>query len=455
MTPSEARSWVAAALLAACAPALAGGEPAAAVGEEAPLDAGPAQAQEDPALVEKGEAPGGSPDPPAPAVDSRMRLWTAPEGTRLRPSSPYASGAARARLGSDADRSEAVLRLSRRGTVAEAALRTTTDRGGDTHAELVPTEMYQELDLAGQHVTIGQKVTSWDVAYGFRPLDVVQQERRLALHPFALQGIPQIAWEWLDQRWAVMVLWANPMRGRAVFPQHDESGAARLFGRLGSLDLHLVTRFSERTGVQAGAGAAVVAGDALELHGSARWQARGEHLPLPARGPGGSPLASRPPGPPEIRRDELAAVLGFTLTPGLGLSILGEGWIDPGGDSPAAWRARRRMAEEQRALGETGAAPAEAVAGNLAWGLMAFDRQDLLRQNLLLRLSGTWGRFDPAVTYLFTPQDRGWVTSAAAGWQGERLRLEGGLQIMGGPPGAAYRLCPGWATFYVAGQLSM
>jgi hypothetical protein len=382
-----------------------------------------------------------------------LRLWTAPEGTRLREATPFAAGAELAGLARDADRTEGVLRLSWRGAVAEGSLRSTTDTGGDTRADAVVTELHQELDAAGQHFTVGKKVTSWDVAYGFRPLDVVQQERRLAFRPFALEGIPQLAWEWLDERWAVLVLWANPLQGRALAPVHDESGAARLFGRLGPLDLHAMARLSARTGWQAGAGGALVAGDALELHGSARWQERDEHLPPPRRGPGGSPFSTRPPGPPELRRDDVAAVLGFTLTPGLDLSLLGEAWLDPGGDSPSTWRARRRLAEEQRAL--AGVAPSAAVAGNLAWGLMAFDRPNLLRESLLLHVTQKWNRLDPAVDLLVTPEDRGWVLTLSGGWQGERLRLEGGARFMGGPPGAAYRLYPGWAAFYVAAQLAM
>ena len=47
------------------------------------------------------------------------------------------------------------------------------------------------------------------------------------------------------------------------------------------------------------------------------------------------------------------------------------------------------------------------------------------------------------------------AVSNEGGYQGERLRLEGGARVLGGPPGAAYRLFPGWTTFYVAAQLSL
>jgi hypothetical protein len=198
-----------------------------------------------------------------------------------------------------------------------------------------------------------------------------------------------------------------------------------------------------------------VAGEALELHGSARWQERGERAPGPHRGPGGAALATAPPGPPSTRHGEVAAVAGFTLTPGLDLTLLGEAWFDPGGDTPAVWAERRRLAEEQRALGRAGAAPREAVAGNLAWGLGAFDRPSLLRWNLLLRASASRGRWEPAADLLFTPEDRGWVLTGTCGWQGERVRLEAGLRLLGGPPGAAYRLHPVESAYYGAVQWSL
>jgi hypothetical protein len=383
------------------------------------------------------------------------RLWAAPEGTALRDGSPYAGAVDLARLGATAARSEAVLRMQARRLTVEASLRAITDRDGDTDARLVATELFHELDAGGLHLTLGKKVTSWDVAFGFRPLDVVQQERRLAFRPFALEGVPQLAGEWLDERWDVTVLWQNPLQGRRAVPVHDEAAAARVYGRLGPTDLHLVARWSERTGAQAGAGLAWVAADALELHASALWQERRALVPGPHRGPGGSPLAQVPPGAGPVRRDTVAGVVGLTLTPGLGLSFLGEAWIDPGGDTASTWRDRRRLAEEQRAVGEAGMAPAAAVAGNLAWGLSAFDRPSLLRENVLLRASATEGRWEPAVDWLVTPADRGWVLTGACGWQGERLRFEGGLRIMGGPPGAAYRLYPAWSAYYAAVQLSL
>ena len=146
--------------------------------------------------------------------------------------------------------------------------------------------------------------------------------------------------------------------------------------------------------------------------------------------------------------------MGLTLTPGLGLTFLGEAWYHPDGDQRATWRARRTLAEEERSLGGEGVGPAGEVAGNLADGLLAFDRRSLLRQNLLAHVSASWDRFEPSLDFLLTPEDRGFVATGSCGYQGERWRLEGGLRILG-PPGSAYALYPGWETWYLAAQISL
>ncbi|MGC3997984.1 MAG: hypothetical protein QM767_11025 [Anaeromyxobacter sp.] len=392
-----------------------------------------------------------------PGLDASARLWVAPEAAWFRDDSPYAPAASRAGIGQGWGRTEVVLRARREGTVGELSLRL-EDRGElGTVSAAVVTELYQELYLgAAGHLTVGKKVTPWDVSFGYRPLDVVQQERRLAFVPYALEGIPQLTWELFGEAWAVSILWTNPLSGRQAVPVHDEAGALHLFARAGDADVHGVSRWSERTGLQAGAGVALVAGETLELHGSARWQARGEHLAPPARGPGGGPITTTPPGQVPTQH-ELSAVAGLTLTPGAGLSFIAEGWLE------SRRGLRGHLAPARRARGgaalapgrRRGRVPPAAVIGNLAWGLGAFDRPSLLRQNLFLHASRPTGRLEPAVDLLFTPEDRGWAVTGTAAWQGERLRAEGGVRLTGGPPGAAHRLFPAWAMVYVAAQLSL
>jgi hypothetical protein len=55
---------------------------------------------------------------------------------------------------------------------------------------------------------------------------------------------------------------------------------------------------------------------------------------------------------------------------------------------------------------------------------------------------------------LYTPADAGRVITAALGWQGDRVRLDGGVRVYGGPDSAVIAQVPTRRTAYVAGTWS-
>jgi hypothetical protein len=386
-------------------------------------------------------------------VDVDFRLWAAPEGFLSNSASPFAPAEGITGLGNERGRGEADLRLRRGGLTAELSARSTAQRGKTLLTEGVVNQLFYDADTLGQHFTIGKKVMSWDVGFGYRPLDVVQQEDRRALYPFALEGIPLVAWEWFGKGSSLTLVYANPLRGRAPAARDDESVAIHHYSRLGSVDLYNVARYSERTQLENGAAVAVVLGEALELHGSARYQRRSERPVNSLARAAGAPLAPSDPTTVAVSPDVLAALAGFTVNPGWGLSVLGEAWLDPAGGTADEWAAQGALAERQGALLTNPAIPSAEVQANLAWGMRAFDRPNLLRENLLLRVSWKGERLEPAVDFLFTPEDGGWAATVTAIYVGERTRLDAGLRIFGGKPGSAFRLFPESAIFYVAFQV--
>jgi hypothetical protein len=50
--------------------------------------------------------------------------------------------------------------------------------------------------------------------------------------------------------------------------------------------------------------------------------------------------------------------------------------------------------------------------------------------------------WQPVVDLLLVPADRGRITTAALGWQGDRWRVDAGLRWFGGPPTAAIARLP-------------
>jgi len=387
------------------------------------------------------------------ALDVQLRLWAAPQGSWTNRESPFAPVASLTGLGAERGRGEANLRLRVPGLTADLSGRLTAPGGVRAVSDGLVNELFAEGELLGQHFTVGKKVLSWDVGFAFRPLDLVQQEARRAFLPFALEGVPLLAWERFGERSATALVYANPRRGRAAGPRDEEAVALRHYLRLDGLDLHLVARWSRRSRAQAGVAASAVLGDAVEVHGSALYQRRVERQADARLEPGAAAVAAADPARVRVSPDALSALVGFTVTPGRELSFLVEGWIDPAAATAAEWRARAALARTQEALLADPAVPRQAVLANLAWGARAFEGRNLLRESLFLRVSQRWDRLEPALDLLWTPADGGLVASATIGWEGERTRLAAGLRAHGGRRDAAVRLLPSGGAWYGSWEL--
>jgi hypothetical protein len=387
------------------------------------------------------------------AADVTLGVRAMPEAHVARTDSPFAPASTLDGIGQDRGRGEVDLSIRYRGLTADVAGRLTSRRGQPPLSEGVLNQLHYDVEALGAHLTVGKKVLSWDVGFGYRPLDVIQQEERRALVPFTLEGVPLVALERFGADDAWTLVYANPLRGRAAAARDDESGALRYYRRLGPLDAHALVRWSLRTRLESGAAFTAVLGDALELHGSYLYQQRTERRVDALVGQPDGALAAGDPSVVRVCRDGMAGLVGATLTPGWNLSILAEAWLDPRASTRSEWRDMSRLAVAQRALLNDPSTPREAVLGNLAFGARFFDRPNLLRQNVLLRVSGKWDRFEPAVDVLLTPEDRGWVATGAVAWEGEESRLEVGARMFGGPVDAAYRLYPERAILYASWAL--
>ena len=285
----------------------------------------------------------------------------------------------------------------------------------------------------------GRKVVSWDVGYGFRPNDVVQQEVRRVLTPVTLQGRPVAMLERFDASAALSLVWVNPTHERAATGAEEPALAGRYYQRIGAADAYAFARHGARTGASAGAAVSWVASDAVELHASWRAYAHADTVASTARG--AQPLPANPWGAVLSGRGQ-QALLGGTWTSESQLSVLGEVWWDGTAASDAQWRdwsARNAGLPAWAALG----APAAAVAGNLAWQSGAWGNgTSLRRRNVFARVSWQHDAWAPALDVLWTPADRARLVTLSLAWQGDRVRLEGGWRTTLGPEAAVLRQMP-------------
>lgn len=368
--------------------------------------------------------------PLAAAADAPGLDWTARglvEAHEANGKSPLAPAAALTRAGRDCASAQAWLRGRWAGLSGEAQAWQRSCTEGEASHEVRVDELYWEGAADGTHLSLGRKVLSWDVGYAFRPLDVVQREDRRALIDSPLQGVPMILVEHFGEHLASSLVLANP--GREAGGRNEEALAWRGYLQRGSTDLHLMGRWGRREKASFGAAFASVPGEAWELHGSARWA---QSLDDGARSGGGF----------------WQALAGAQWTGQSKISLLSELWYDGSAPADSAWRDW----QQRNALLAT--LPAGPRAGALADSANALARSTLRRLNLMLRASYGGESWTPAIDWVLTPADHGSVLSASLAWQGDRLKIEGGLRSYFGPGGALFRQLPERSIVYAGTTLS-
>ena len=312
-------------------------------------------------------------------------------------------------------------------------------------------EWYGATDAAGWQLSAGKRIVAWDVGYGFRPNDVVEQETRRTLLSVTPEGRPLLMAEHFDASTAWSFVLVNPTKPRDETGANEPALAARVYQRDGSIDWHGFARYGAHTGASIGAATAWVASDAVELHGSLRLLARADTL---ASDTTGAALLRSNPWQAARTGGTGQALVGGTWTNEAQLSLLAEAWWDGTALSDAQWDDWATRNRGLAALVGT-PAPTGAVAGNLAWQASAFNASTSLRRtNLFARLSWQHDKWQPALDVLFTPADRGRVVTGSLGWQGDRVRLDAGLRLYGGPADAVLSQVPTRRIGYLAATWS-
>lgn len=292
------------------------------------------------------------------------------------------------------------------------------------NTRLVANEVYTDFALDRNHFTVGKKILSGDVGYGFRPIDVIQREQRLQILPPALEGVPNLAWERFTAEEAWSLIYANPGHGRRVDPKHDGSLNLRWYRRAGKADLHAAARASDRYGLEAGGAFSAVPHESLELHGSVLFMKRDES-----------------------GKSREKALAGLTWTSESGWSLIGEAWWDGTAPAAAQWADL-----SNRAAALQNNPPA------LAGLTRMFQLPSGSRRSALAHASWTdpdgsgWSGY---VDLLRTLEDRGYNLTAALGYQADKLRVDAGLRRLGGKPDSAYRLFPEKSVLFIGVSLAL
>lgn len=348
-------------------------------------------------------------------------------------------------LSSGGATAQAELHASRPGLTAVVTLESKHAQGRATTSRAWVNELVLSHDAGAWQFAVGKKVVAWDVGYGFRPNDVVQQEERRTFASSSAPGRPVLMAEHFNADTAWSLVWVNPTHLAARRGAQEPALAARVYRRDGAVDWHGFARLGARTGAGLGAAAAWVTTDALELHGSWRYQRRVDTRGMVAS----NALASANPWQAASAHHVQQWMLGGTWTHVSQLSVMAEAWWDGAALSDAQWRDWSQRNRQLAALVGNGP-PAAAVAGNLAWQADAFGAApNLRRANVYGRLAWQNGAWQPTLDVLYTPADGGRLWTAALAWQGDRVSVQGGVRASAGPHTAVLRQLPNHVQQYV------
>lgn len=322
---------------------------------------------------------------------------------------------------------------------------------GTPRGDVRVNELQLSADLGAWQFSAGKKLSGWDVGYGFRPNDLVQQETRRTLVATTPEGRPLLQLEHYGAEHSVSLVWVNPQRWNDAADTsrgaRESALAVRAYRRAGALDLHGFARHGRRTGSSLGAAFAWVATDELELHASARWLQRHDGWALDP-GAGLAAVRTNPWGQ-ALRGPATQWLLGGQWTGTGQQSVMLEYWHDGTALPDAEWD---RWAQRNRALlgmvGRPGL-PAAALAGNLGWQASPFSASSLRQDNLYIRLAWQPEAWTVAVDALLTPADRGRMLGASVQWQGDRWRLNAAWRVNAGPADALLVQLPTRRTLVV------
>ena len=378
----------------------------------------------------------------ADTLDARAEIHFAPEYHDAANSSPFWLPKNAGVFPSRRGRIELELNLHWHGVRSVATVGQNAADGTLPETRVLVNELYWEGEFLAQDLSLGKKIRTGGVGFGYRPLDVIQRENRRRLYPSTLEGVTALAWQHFGSEDAWSVIYANPGRGRdGSIARNDESLIGTYYGLHGATDVHALFRLSERQRIELGAGFTRVLSDQLEVHGSFLYQDRGERR-VNSLIDTQAVLAMSDPMRLETVDRPVKALLGVTWTGENGWSVLAEAWHDGEAYTVRNWRDLAILTRSQSALSGTTVAPESAVNANISASSRAFEPVNLLRWNTLLRISHDGSRLDPFLEFLYTPEDSGFVATLGADYTMDSHRIGLRLRVLGGPSEAAYSLLP-------------
>ena len=295
-------------------------------------------------------------------------------------------------------------------------------------------------------LTIGKKILDWDVAYAFRPNDMVQQEQRRKLTQTSAIGKNMLLLDYFDAKLAASICLVEPWKSitdEKTGVSDVQMVAARVFYQFGNVDLHGFAKYDKQMGMSLGSSFSWVATDALELHTSLRYIDQYRYrLFNPTRVEANAALSVTSPWQDKLGENAFQMLVGVNYTTASHHSFILEAWWDGTARTSSQileWSKHNQLLQSTAVTQQN----EKLLRANLAWQNLFFSNaSSLQRRNVFARWYSQGVNWQPAVDLIWTPDDQGRMITASLGWQGENVWVEGGIRWYGGPNRAVVAQLP-------------
>jgi len=314
------------------------------------------------------------------------------------------------------------------------------DEDGTENSKGSMLEAYYSNTFKDIDFSIGKKITSWGVAYGFKPIDIIANQDLQTTTQLSQEGVAQLALDYYTGLGSIsLVVAPNTYQGNL--------NAIRYYQSMDEADVQTVIAHSTDYGWQLGVAGVWIATDSLAIHGEILSQENySKSINSLVNTTNPIPISTTDPFKNQTYTKGVKWLAGLNYSWG-SHNLIAEYWFNPLAYTTQQWQGLFDLAKKQKNLKGKFGLTDEAIYGNLAYDLSAMQTTKLMQHNVFLRWAYEGDDWKPSVSVLYAPEDKGVMLTLATTREFNWFKLNAGVRRFTGDSASVY------AQLFSTGQI--
>jgi hypothetical protein len=310
-------------------------------------------------------------------------------------------------------------------------------------------ELYYNFNLANFDISLGKKIISWGVGYGFRPLDIYEDKSQLSTDQTNSYGEKQIAVDYFYDLSNVSFVVVNPFSEKEKGEDNKRSFAIRYFSSFDDFDIQSVLSYDDENKRKFGSGIVFIVTDGLSLHGSLLHSDK-----IYKDIHNGIVLNTSYPYVKKEYTNSLTFLYGGNWTIGDSHNFIFEYWFNDKTKSKEQWSDFFVITNLQQQLQDAPLYPQEAVNNNLAYSAQAMDDAYLVQKNIYIRYEYSPDLLKIQNSILYAPDDDGYIWTLSGKKDLNSYKIYAGVRYFDGKKDSVYYNIPLQSSYFFSLSLT-